>query len=200
MPTPTTSLAPAPYWGTISEIDDATAERMAPEWHSGCPVALADLRLLTLAHWDFQGVVTVGELIVHAGYAEDVVAVFEQLFRAGFPIQRMDIVSVFDGDDNASMEANNTSAHNCRTIAGTSTWSEHAYGRAIDINPVQNPYVSGTTVLPPDGAAYVDRTGDHPGMIHDGDVVVQAFTSIAWFWGGYWSSIKDYQHFSATGN
>jgi hypothetical protein len=99
------------------------------------------------------------------------------------------------------MAANNTSAFNCRTVAGTSRWSQHAYGLAIDINPVQNPYVtSNGTASPPNGAPYVDRSQHLPGMIHDGDVVVQSFTAIGWGWGGYFGSVKDWQHFSANGN
>jgi poly-gamma-glutamate synthesis protein (capsule biosynthesis protein) len=97
------------------------------------------------------------------------------------------------------MDANNTSAFNCRRATGSSRWSEHAYGRAIDINPVQNPYVSGSTVLPPRGRKFVDRSRKHPAMIRRRGPVVRAFRDIGWEWGGLWSSVKDYQHFSKTG-
>ncbi|MDH3707037.1 MAG: M15 family metallopeptidase, partial [Acidimicrobiia bacterium] len=94
---------------------------------------------------------------------------------------------------------NNTSAYNCRTVAGTSTWSQHAYGRAVDINPLVNPWVQGNVVDPPEGAPYVIRDPAVAGLIVPGDVVTGAFAAIGWGWGGTWTSTKDYQHFSATG-
>jgi hypothetical protein len=99
------------------------------------------------------------------------------------------------------MAADNTSAFNCRhaVATGPRRWSSHAYGAAIDVNPLENPYVRAGKVLPPRGRAYVDRTLTEPGMIHPGDEVVRAFRTIGWKWGGSWSSLKDYQHFSATG-
>ena len=97
------------------------------------------------------------------------------------------------------MAANNTSAFNCRPVAGTSRWSEHAYGRAIDVNPVQNPYVAGRHVSPPAGRRYADRAGRAPGMIRAGDAVVRAFAAAGWGWGGAWRTARDYQHFSASG-
>ena len=97
------------------------------------------------------------------------------------------------------MSANNTSAFNCRAVTGGSSWSEHSFGTAIDVNPLVNPYVSGGTVLPPEAAPYADRTADAPGMIHVGDVVVETFAGFGWVWGGTWSSPKDYQHFSTSG-
>ncbi|MDD9205334.1 M15 family metallopeptidase, partial [Georgenia sp. 10Sc9-8] len=112
---------------------------------------------------------------------------------------RMVPVDAYGGDDGASMAANNTSAFNCRTITGGSGWSEHSYGRAIDINPLANPYVAGSTVLPAAGWAYADRIRDAAGMIHAGDEVVRAFAERGWLWGGYWTYPKDYQHFSTSG-
>ena len=131
--------------------------------------------------------------------AEDVVDIMHDLFDVSFLIERMEPIDVYDGDDGRSMAANNSSAFNCRPVTGGSTWSEHSYGRAIDLNPLVNPYVVGTTVLPPEGEAYADRTLDAPGMIHDGDAVVDAFAARGWKWGGYWDSPTDYQHFSTTG-
>jgi hypothetical protein len=110
------------------------------------------------------------------------------------------LVEVYRADDDRSMAANNTSAFNCRRVSGSSSWSEHAFGRAIDINPVRNPYVTrGGRVSPPAGRAYVNRAGRAAGMIYAGDVVVRAFAAAGWRWGGHWSSSRDYQHFSATG-
>jgi hypothetical protein len=168
-------------------------------WRPGCPVALDDLRLLELAHWDLTGAVRIGQLVVHEEHADALLGVFSHLFAAGFPIERMELVDVFDADDDASMAANNTSAFNCRPIAGTSSWSEHAYGRAVDVNPRFNPWVTAGRVDPPNGSAYVDRSQQLPGMIHADDEVVQAFAAIGWTWGGTFDRAKDYQHFSATG-
>ncbi len=173
---------------------------MEYSWRVGCPVGTGDLRLLTLTYRGFDGAVHLGELVVHEDHALGVVGVFKMLFEAGFPIQRMKLVDEYQGDDDASMEANNTSAFNCRLVTGSDdTWSQHSYGWAIDINPVQNPYVNDGTVLPPAGTAYLDRTDVRKGMVIDGDEVVAAFASIGWEWGGDWVSLKDYQHFSATG-
>lgn len=134
-----------------------------------------------------------------ASLAEEVVAIMNDLYDARFPIERMEPVDVYDGDDDLSMAANNTSAFNCRPVTGGSSWSEHSYGRAIDINPLVNPYVRGSTVLPPEGAQYADRSLSATGMIHGGDQVVDAFAAQGWKWGGYWDSPIDYQHFSTTG-
>ena len=154
---------------------------------------------MTVRHWNDAGAVATGELVVHADSADAIARVFGELYAQRFPITRMQLVDVFGADDNASMRANNTSAFNCRPVAGTDRWSEHSYGRAIDLNPVENPYVSGSTVSPPAGAAYLDRGDARPGMVRRGDAVHRVFTQMGWGWGGDWSSSKDYQHFSATG-
>ena len=124
---------------------------------------------------------------------------FGSLYDAGFPIARMRLVDDYGADDDRSMAANNTSGFNCRRVAGQRSWSQHAYGAAIDINPVQNPYVRRTSVLPAAGRAYVDRTRQRPGMVLAGDPVVRAFAAVRWGWGGGFRSLKDYQHFSASG-
>jgi poly-gamma-glutamate synthesis protein (capsule biosynthesis protein) len=193
------SAAPM-FTSVIAEITPETAARMTASWRPGCPVPLADLRLVTVDVIDFDGTVQTGEMVVHAEVAEGMVEVFGALFAARFPIRQMRLVDEFGADDSASMAADNTSAFNCRPITGGTAWSEHAYGRAIDINPVENPYVVGSRVAPRDGREYRDRP-DAPGVVHDGDVVVQAFAAIGWSWGGYWKPPRalDYQHFSATG-
>lgn len=196
-----TPMVPPPgFYGSVSEIDGGTRARMTSSWRPGCPVPIEDLRLVNADHWGFDGREHRGELVVHRLHAQAVLGVLELLFERRFPIERMELVDLYGGDDLASMEANNTSAFNCRSVVGKpGVWSEHAYGRAIDINPVQNPYLLGDTVLPPAGAEYLDRSRARPGMIQDGDQVVQAFEAIGWSWGGYWESSRDYQHFSATG-
>ena len=173
---------------------------MAASWREGCPVPLDQLRLITLTHWGFDGRPRDGELVVHADVADDIVSVFDRIYAARFPIEQIRLVDEFGADDDRSMAANNTSAFNCRQAYGSDRWSEHAYGRAIDINPVQNPYVTRSgQVLPPNGAPHRYRDPATVGLIVSGDAVTKAFARIGWGWGGNWSSGKDYQHFSSSG-
>jgi len=154
---------------------------------------------VTLTYRGFDGGVHSGELVLNADAVDAVTRAFRALFEAGYPIASMRLVDDFGADDDASMAADNTSAFNCRPVAGTSTWSEHAYGRAIDLNPVENPYVSRSGVYPPAGRPFASRP-TAPGVVHKGDAVVRAFAAIGWGWGGAWSGTRDYQHFSATGH
>src|SRR5919109_123017 len=155
------------FHGSISRIDAVQRERMiGKSWHKGCPVPIRDLRLLRLDRWGFVGH---GKLIVHEHQARKVLRVFRKLFNRGFRIRRMSLIDRYDGSDRRSMEANNTSAFNCRFVSGTTRWSQHAYGRAIDVNPVRNPYVDGSYVSPTAGAPYADCTKHRIGMIHAGD-------------------------------
>lgn len=186
------------YSATVSPIPAKLRATMT-SWRPGCPVGLDDLRLVTLTHWGFDDRPHRGRLIVHRDSAAAMVRVFRDLFAARFPIRRLRLVEAYGSDDDRSMAADNTSAFNCRLVEGSSSWSEHAYGRAIDVNPLENPYVRGAHVSPPRGRLYVDRSKWKPGMIHRGDAVVRAFAAVGWEWGGDWSSLKDYQHFSATG-
>lgn len=195
-PTPTARGTAHQFSASITPV---TAAQLASSWRPGCPVAVADLRAVEVTHWDVAGGVRTGRLVVAAAHAEAVVAILRDLFEARFPIERMEPVEAFGGSDDASMAANNTSAFNCRNTTGGSSWSEHSYGRAIDVNPLLNPYVRGALVLPPAGAAHLDRSRPTPGMIRSGDAVVHAFAARGWIWGGTWTSPKDYQHFSTTG-
>ncbi|RMG16018.1 MAG: M15 family peptidase [Deltaproteobacteria bacterium] len=167
-------------------------------WQEGCPVPLEALRLVRVTHFDFEGQVSQGELVVAAAVADEVVQIFERLYALRFPIARMERIERYGGDDDASMAANNSSAFNCRRVAGSRSWSEHAYGTAIDLNPVQNPYVTARGVFPPAGRAYLDRSKPRPGMVVPG-TVVEAFERFGWGWGGRWRRSKDYQHFSKRG-
>jgi hypothetical protein len=188
------------FRGTISRIDGALAETMTGlSWRPGCPVHLRDLQLLRLSHWRFDGTARVGRLVVHADVAREMVGVFRALYRARFPIRRLVPVDAYGASDFRSIEADNTSAFNCRYVEGTSRWSEHAYGRAIDVNPIENPYVSGGHTSHPASLPYLDRSRRSPGMAHEGGALVRAFDAIGWGWGGRWASVKDYQHFSASG-
>jgi D-alanyl-D-alanine carboxypeptidase len=191
------------FQGAIARIDPATREWMTGvSWHRGCPVGFGDLRLLTVSHWGFDRGVQRGRLVVHRDAARGMLGTMRSLFRLHFPIRRMHLVDAYGADDHRSMAADNTSAFNCRFVAGSPTvWSEHAYGRAIDVNPIENPYVTESGfVSPPAGAPYARRSRHARGMIHRGGPVVRAFASIGWEWGGNWVSPKDFQHFSASGH
>jgi hypothetical protein len=169
-------------------------------WRPGCPVPLSGLRLITLTYRGFDGRDHTGRLIANRDAAAALVGVFRRLYAAAFPIRRMELVDRYGGDDFRSIEADNTSAFNCRPASGSSRWSEHAYGRAIDVNPIENPYVtaSGTTSHRA-SVPYLDRSRHRPGMAHAGGTLVEAFRAAGWGWGGAWSGIRDYQHFSASG-
>lgn len=141
-----------------------------------------------------------GELIVHEDLVAEVIEIFEELRRAGYPIEKMQTPDHYPGaEDELSMRDNNTSAFNCRDIPGSGNWSYHAYGRAIDINPLINPYIDDTGDLQPANAGpYLDRTRIDPGLLHDGDPAVRIFTDRGWTWGGDWQTPKDYQHFERS--
>jgi D-alanyl-D-alanine carboxypeptidase len=165
-------------------------------WHQGCPVEPEKLRQLTLSYHDFNGKQQIGTLIVNADLANEVIRIFEALFHHNFPIERMVPIEEYGGDDNASMAANNTSAFNCRDATGKpGVFSNHSWGRAIDINPLTNPYVKGDKVLPPEGRRYLDRTKEFKGSILKDGFVVRKFEKNGWTWGGRWPDRRDYQHF-----
>jgi hypothetical protein len=193
-------VQPIGFYATVHVIDAKIKARMRYSWRPGCPVPLKNLRLIKMSYWGFDGSAHMGEMVLNKRVVDDVLGVFRKMFDAKFPIRRMRLVDAYRGDDDRSMAADNTSAFNCRKVTGGSDWSQHAYGWAIDINPVENPYISRSgRVSPPNGAKYADRSRRAKGMIHRGDVVYRAFRSIGWGWGGNWRSIKDYQHFSLTG-
>jgi D-alanyl-D-alanine carboxypeptidase len=162
-----------------------------------------ELRAIHLSYVGFDGRAHTGEIIVNASVVKQVIDVFSVLYRARFPIMKMEPVDVFHGSDPRSMAADNTSGFNCRlaVASGPPQWSMHAYGLAIDVNTVQNPYLEpGSDVQPPAGAAYVDRSDIRPGMAYPGGVLVSAFSSVGWGWGGNWAGSPDYQHFSVNGH
>ena len=188
------------FTAEISPIPTQLREQMNDvSYHAGCPVGLDDLSQIEMTHWGFDGEIHTGQLIVASTLAELVRDAFEHAYNWRFAIERMEPVSQFDGDDNQSMAANNTSAFNCRSVTGGSSWSQHSYGNAIDINPIQNPYVRGTTVLPPEGESYLERDPEVPGLIIEPGPVTGPFLRKGWGWGGQWTSLKDYQHFSENG-
>jgi D-alanyl-D-alanine carboxypeptidase len=204
MPTARTtspSAHPVAFTGGASVLDAATRSRMTGvSWRPGCPVPLADLRLLRLSYWGFDGqVVHQGELIVNADAVSAMLTAFRLLFDARYPIHRMRPVEVYGGSDERSMLADNTSAFNCRGVPGSTAWSQHAYGRAVDINPFENPEVRGSQIDPPAASAWADRSRTGPAVIHHGDAAWRAFAAVGWTWGGDWSYPLDYMHFSANG-
>jgi D-alanyl-D-alanine carboxypeptidase len=187
----------APSSPAAATVLPVTAAELGATWRPECPVAPAALRRVSLDHIGFDGQTHRGELIVHEDLVADVIAIFAQLYRLGYPVEKMHPVDRYPGaDDELSMEDNNTSGFNCRGIPGTTKWSPHAYGRAIDLNPLVNPclYADGT-FEPHNAAPYLDRSRTDPGLIHGGDPAERAFTDRGWLWGGSWPTPVDYQHF-----
>lgn len=197
----TRDLLPPPADGrfaaTVGPVTPSIRARMGATWSPGCPVALGDLRYLTLTFRGFDGAAHTGELVVAASEARGVVGVFRTLFRAGFPIEEMRLPGTADLEAAPTGDGNNTAGLVCRAARGQTRWSAHAYGLAVDLNPFQNPYTSGDLVLPELASAYLDRDRVRPGMVRPDDVAVRAFARIGWSWGGAWQSLQDYQHFSA---
>ena len=179
-----------------AEITPVRWDDLRFTYRNGCPVGPAALRTVAVSHWGFDGKPRTGRIVVSRRTAPAVVRVFRALWEARFPIRRLQPMSAYRGSDDASMAADNTSGFNCRFVGGTSRWSMHAYGEAIDVNPHENPYVRGSTVSPGAGRAYLDRSLYRPGMAVAGGVLVRAFAAAGWRWG---ASFGDYQHFSTTG-
>jgi hypothetical protein len=192
---------PIPFRGSIGLVPASLRHAMTGlSWHRGCPVGLDDLRLVRARHWGFDGRVHTGRLVVHRDVARAVVRVLRRLYAARFPIRRMVPVEAYGASDFRSIEADNTSAFNCRFVDGTTRWSEHSYGHAIDLNPIENPYVTAAdTTSHPASRRYIRRSPYRPGMAVEGGVVVRAFDAAGWGWGGRWTGDRAYQHFSARG-
>jgi D-alanyl-D-alanine carboxypeptidase len=192
---------PAPlrdrFASTVRPVPDDVRDRST--WRPACPVHIEDLRYVKLAFWGFDDVPHTGELLVHQSVAQPVVDVFRDLYRARFPIEEMRVVARYELDQAPTGDGNNTTAFVCRATRGASSWSQHAFGLAVDINPFHNPYVNDDVVLPELASAYTNREWERPGMIFEGGPVVAAFDHIGWEWGGRWNSLSDYMHFSSTG-
>ena len=181
----------------VQEIEPALLAKINNvTWHAGCPVPASDLRELRVSYWNFKGEPDNGSLVVNRAVAKDLRKIFQRLFRHGFMIERMEPVETYAGNDERSMEANNTSSFNCRDVTGRKgKFSNHSWGRAIDINPLTNPYRNGTKVLPEAGKGYLDRSRAYPGGILAGSYIVQLFKKKGWNWGGDWTRLQDFQHF-----
>lgn len=193
------------YMAKISPITSDIKERMTKgkSWKKSCPVGLENLRYIKIKHWNFKGNTSMGELIVHKKVAQSIVHIFEALYKIKYPIKQMRLVSDFQANDWQSIEADNTSALNCRTTTGnTKKWSKHAYGKALDINPIENPYVSRRGYISHKASLEYkkrkhksSRGVADKAMILSSDLVVKIFKKHGWSWGGDWKTIKDYQHF-----
>jgi hypothetical protein len=182
---------------TMSPIPPEVLARSS--WSDECPVGLDELAYITVSHFGFDQKFHTGEMIVHASVAEDVVEVFRKLHGARFPIEQMRVITAEEIDAHPTGDWNDTTSFVCRPAVGSGSWSNHAYGLAIDINPFHNPYLKGDLVLPELASAYTDRENVRPGMILEGDVVTQAFADMGWPWGGHWRTLKDWMHFSHDG-
>jgi hypothetical protein len=197
---PTADRLPPPTGGYAATINPVPGDVLARStWLPACPVGKEDLRYLTMSFWGYDGRAHTGEMIVNASVAQGVTQVFGKLFAQRFPLEEMRVTARPELDLHPTGDGNNTSAFVCRPAVNLKTWSAHAYGLAIDVNPFCNPYTKGDLVLPELASSYVDRRNVRPGMVFAGDTVVRAFTAIGWTWGGTWTSPRDIQHFSATG-
>lgn len=195
-PSPSATPGLPPFRSSAATV---TAADLPSSYHPGCPTPPSQLRLLTLSYVDFDGLAQTGHLVVDAAVVPAVVAVFADLYAHRFPIRQMVPVDAYGGSDERSLAADNTAGFNCRLAVATGppSWSMHAYGEAIDVDPVENPYLeTGGTVDPPNGTPYVNRTDVRPGMAVSGGELVEAFARQGWQWG---ASFGDFQHFSTNG-
>lgn len=182
----------------INALEQSVIDQMRKYniWSEECPVLLNDLRVATVTHYNFDAKIITGEIMVHKNIAEKVVNIFQELLQRRFPIHSIKLIQEFDGNDILSMEANNSSAFNFRKIANTDRISQHSYGIAIDINPVQNPYIrydhQVMSIQPQASKDFLDRTNIRPGMVEE---IVDLFKKHGFSWGGDWTNVKDYQHF-----
>jgi D-alanyl-D-alanine carboxypeptidase len=198
---PTADLLPPPadgrFHSTVGTVTAAIAARST--WQPSCPVDRGDLSYLTVTFRGFDGAAHTGELMVAASEAEGIVSVFRALFAAGYPIEEMRLPTRRELDAPPTGDGNDTAAFVCRPVTGGASWSAHAYGLALDLNPFVNPYRRGDVVLPELASSYLRRDWQRPGMVQPDSQVVREFARIGWSWGGAWHSLVDYQHFTATG-
>lgn len=182
------------------EISDEIFDRMkGKSFPDSCTVSREDLRYLRLLYKDINGAVHEGEMVCNKEIAGKLCDIFRHLYDADYPIEKINLIDEYGGDDDASMSDNNTSCFNYRVVAGTGKLSKHAMGLAVDLNPRYNPYIhkiGGETVVDPaNGADYADRSGDFTYKIDKDDLAYRLFTDAGFTWGGSWKNTKDYQHF-----
>ncbi len=182
----------------ITKITPAIKARMinGGSWHRGCPVPLKNLRYINVKYHNFSGKDKMGELIVNKDIANSIVWVMEELYNIGYPIRQMRLVSDFNGNDWKSIEADNTSAFNCRKATGSNKWSRHSFGRAIDINPIENPYISRKGhISHRKSLKYRRRVPRHRAVLLKNSKATKILKKYGFKWGGDWRYTKDYQHF-----
>jgi hypothetical protein len=183
-----------------AEVTTIARGRLPYSWRPGCPVSYKNLRLVRMTYWGFDGKAHTGELVVNKAVTGKITTVFEKLYAMRYPIRQMKLVDAYKGSDYASIDVDNTSAFNCRPATGSTNWSNHAYGQAVDVNPRENPYVTaGGGTAHQNAKKFTERPMKGKGVINPGDKVVKAFASVGWGWGGSWSGTKDLQHFSSNG-
>ena len=185
---------------TALEIDDALYKRIeGKSYHPNSDIEISDLAYIPLLHYGFDRRVHQGELICNRLICEPVIGVFKSLYQKRYQIQSIRLIDDFNGSDDESMKANNTSAFNYRQITNGSRLSYHAFGLAIDLNPLYNPYVKTidgeTIILPKESVPFVDRSKRFAHKISHSDSAYKTFTDFGFSWGGDWESLKDYQHF-----
>jgi hypothetical protein len=194
------TVAPLPGDDFAAVVGSVPADVLARStWRPGCPVSAGDLAYVRLTFWGFDDQRHTGELLLNRAVADDVVKVFRALYRVRFPIEEMRVTTRAELGAPPTGDGNDTESFVCRPSVGATSYSQHAYGLAVDLDPFQNPYTKGDLVLPELASSYVDRDRVRPGMVRPDGVVVRAFASIGWTWGGTWRSLKDYQHFSENG-
>jgi hypothetical protein len=194
----------ASYSNSISKITPDIKKRMIKgnSWRKGCPVALKNLRYIRVKHINFKGKEARGEIIVHKDVSVEVTKIFEELYKIGYPIRQMRLVSDFKGNDWQSIEADNTSAFNCRKATGSKNWSKHSYGKAIDLNSIENPYISRSGRIAHKASlkyrkrVHKNTSYSDQAVLLKNDKATKIFKKYGWKWGGAWSGVKDYQHFS----
>lgn len=191
----------AEFFFRVTEIPDDIFDVMkGKSYKSDCTVPRDSLRYLQCLHRDKDGVIKVGEMVLNRQIASDVLEIFRELYRQGYPIERMRLVDWWDADDERSMTANNSSSFNFRFISHTNKVSKHGLGMAVDINPLYNPYykvrADGTEIIEPAaGVPYVNRNDDFVYKIVKGDLCWRLFIQHGFEWGGSWTKSKDWQHF-----
>jgi D-alanyl-D-alanine carboxypeptidase-like protein len=206
---PAVLLALAPYQASTEPLPRPVQTQLEAEgfWRAGCPVGMSDLRLLTVRHWGFDGRAHTGRLVVNARAAGPLARVFRNLYGRRFPIRHMRLDDMYgpkrgrprDGDVTASFDCRQAVPSPCTGGSATGTWSMHAFGLAVDVNPVENPYVGCGRSRDPTARRYFDRSRHRRGMVTRR--AIAAFGSVGWGWGGSWAgTTKDYMHFSSTGH
>ena len=190
------------YTALTEDIRQRITGKSYPDTEEPIQISYDELAYVHVLYYDFDAQVQEGELICNQEIAQDLVEIFSGLYNGKYPIEKIRLIDEYDADDEASMADNNTSCFNYRTVPGKTKLSNHSYGRAIDVNPLYNPYVrekNGALLVSPDNAAaYADRSAEFPHKIDKDDLCYKLFVQHGFQWGGSWNSSKDYQHFEKT--